>query len=430
MRRPEPMRVRLTAAVVALIAYFFSPALSPATAADKLNLTELIKRARQNNPELIALREAALSAEAGARAEGRLDDTTFKIEFEDLSTEHPLEIGPDHAMLTRYTISQMFPFPGKLSLKERMAGKTALAARAGISSRELEVTAMIKEAYFEYAFLDESIRITREVKELFSSASDIAGTMYSTGQVTQQDIIKLNVEQAMLTDELIMLEAKKEVAAAGIKSLVNMSQSEELIGVAELPLVRVSFDEQKLTDAALASTPDMAMLRAETEANELGVALAEKNYYPDFMVGVAPVQRDGKFDSYDLMFQVNIPIWRGKYGSQAESAKAMARAAHSKLAAGKNKKALEVKGAAIEVAASLRQIELFETSLIPQAELSYESSLRNYRTGRIDLLMLLETGRDLRKTRTDYLKALFEYNLRLAKLERASGVDLLAAQKQ
>ena len=424
------MRVRHTAAVVALVASFFSPALYPAIAADKLDLSELLERARQNNPELIALREAASSIEAGARAEGRLDDPTLKIELEDLSTKRPLEAGPGNAMMTRYTISQMFPFPGKLSLKERMAGKEALAARAGISSRELEVAAMIKEAYFEYAFLDESIRITREIKELFSSASDIAGTMYSTGQVSQQDVIKLNVEQAMMTDELIMLEAKKNVAAAGIKSLVNMDQSEELMGVAELPKERASFDERKLTDAALVSTPDIAMLRAETEGSELGVALAEKNYYPDFMVGVAPIQRDGRFDSYDLMFQVNIPIWRGKYESLIDSAKARARAAHSRLEAGKNRTALEVKGAVIDVEASLRQIELFETSLVPQAELSYESALRNYRTGRLDLLMLLETGRDLRKTRTDYLKAIFEYNVRLANLERASGVDLLqAAQK-
>lgn len=423
------MRV-LTAVAIALIASFLSPALSPAMAADKLNLSELLERARQNNPELIALREAALSVEAAARAQGRLDDPTLKIELEDLSTERPLEISPGHSMLTRYTISQSFPFPGKLSLKERMAGKEAAAARAGIGSRELEVTAMIKEAYFEYAFLDESIRITREIKELFSSASDIAGTMYSTGQVTQQDVIKLNVEQAMLTDELIMLEAKRKVAAAGIKSLVNMDQSEELLGVAELPKNKASFDERKLTDAALVSTPDIAMLKAETEGSELGVALAEKNYYPDFMVGVAPIQRDGRFDSYDLMFQVNIPIWRGKYESLKDSAKSRARAAHSRLEAGKNRKALEVKGAVIDVEASLRQIELYETSLVPQAELSYESALRNYRTGRIDLLMLLETGRDLRKTRTDYLKALFEYNKRIANLERASGVDLLqAAQK-
>lgn len=421
-------RIALAAAAIALITQFHSPALS--LSADRLVLGELLERARKTNPELAALREQAFSFEAIARAEGRLDDPTLKIELEDLSTERPLEAGPGNAMMTRYTLSQMFPFPGKRSLKERMAGKEAEGARAAISSAELELTAMVKEAYFEYAFIDESIRITKEIKELLSNAADISGTMYSTGQVTQQDVIKLNVEQAMLTDELITLEARREAAAAGIKSLVNMDQSEELGGNAELPKRRVSFDAAELMKGAIESTPEIAMLKADTEGSELGAKLAGKSYYPDFMVGVAPIQRDGSFDSYDLMFQVNIPIWRGKYESLSDGAKARARAAWARLAAGKNKKALEVKSAAIEVEASLRQIELFETSLVPQAELSYESAFRNYRTGRIGLLMLLETERDLRKTRIDYLKALFEYNRRLANLERASGVELSAAQKE
>jgi outer membrane protein TolC len=419
-------RIALAAAAAALITAFSSPSLS--LSADRLVLGELLERARKTNPELAALREEAFSAEAIARAEGRLDDPTLKIELEDLSTKRPLEAGPGNAMMTRYTLSQMFPFPGKRSLKEQMANKEAEGARAAISSAELELTAMVKEAYFEYAFIDESIRVTNEIKELLSTAAGIAGTMYSTGQVSQQDVIKLNVEQAMLTDELIMLEARREAAAAEIKSLVYMDQSEELGGNAELPKERVSFDAGELMKVALESTPEIAMLKADTEGSELGAKLAGKNYYPDFMVGVAPIQRDGSFDSYDLMFQVNIPIWRGKYADLSEGAKAKARQAHARLNAGKNRKALEVKSAAIEVEASLRQMELFETSLVPQAELSYESALRNYRTGRIDLLMLLETERDLRKTRIDYLKALFEYNRRLSNLERASGVELSAAK--
>lgn len=414
--------LRLIAIAVALLSIVPLSALAKET----LDLNGLLARAKQNNPELVALREAALAMEAGAKAEGKLDDPTLKVELEDLSTERPLEIGPGHSMLTRYTVSQMFPFPGKLSLKERMAGKEASAARSEVKARELEISEMVKEAYFEYAFLYESIKITHGIKDLVTIATKTAETRYSTGQVTQQDVIKLNVEQAMLTDELIMLEARRGVAASKIKSLVNMAQTEELGGQAVLPKGRAAIETEALMNTAVAATPDIEMLRAETEASELGVKLADKNYYPDFMVGVAPIQRDGDFDSYDLMFQVNIPIWRGKYANLTDQAKAKARAARSRLDSGKNRKALEVKGAAIEVEASSRQIELFETSLVPQAELSYESALRNYQTGRIDLIALLDTERDLRKTRIDYLKALFEYNMRLAALERAAGVELRA----
>jgi len=416
------LKLILTAAALTVLALSCGHAL----ATEKLVLTELLELARQRNPELAAMREMAASVEAGSRAEGRLDDPTLKIELEELSTQRPLEISPGHAMLTRYTISQMFPFPGKLSLKERAASKEALSARAASAAGELEVAAMVKGAYYEYAFIDESIQVTKGIKELLSDASRIAGTMYSTGQASQQDVIKLTVEQSMLTSELITLEARREAVAASIKSLVNMNQEDPLAGEPELPRRRASFDLGKVMDAAMASAPGITVLKAEAEANELGATLAEKNYYPDFMVGVAPIQRDGRFESYDLMFQVNLPIWRGKYESLSNGAKARARAARATLEAGRNKKALEVKGAAIEVEAAEKQIELFETSIVPQSELSYESALKNYRSGAVGLMALLDTGRALKKTRTEFLKAVYEYNLRLANLERASGVELPA----
>lgn len=415
--------MRLKFALVFAVLTIAAP--MPAThAREALDLNGLLARAKKENPELAALREAARAMEAGAKAKGRLDDPTLKIEIEDLSAERPLEAGPGNGMMTRYTVSQTFPFPGKLSLRERIAAKEALAARSEVNATELEVASMVKEAYFGYAFLDESIRITNGIKDLVTVTTRIAETRYATGQVTQQDVIKLNVEQAMLTDELIMLEARKGLAASKIKSLVNMEQAEELAGEARLPRGRAAFDIGELMSAALSATPDIAMLKADAEAGELGARLADRNYYPDFMVGVAPIQRDGEFDSYDLMFQVNIPLWRGKYKSLSDEARARERAARLRLDAGRNRKALEVRGAAIEVEASARQIELYETSLLPQSELSYESALRNYQTGKIDLIALLETERDLRNTRIGHLKAIFEYNVRLAALERASGTEL------
>jgi len=417
--------MRLTVALAAAAFAFFTLSGGRAAAEEKLVLSELIELAKEKNPSLSAMRQEASSMEAMSRAQGRLDDPTLKIEFMDQSLERPLEVGPGHSMLTRYTLSQSFPFPGKLSLKKRAAAKEALSAKAAAASTELDLAALVKKAYFEYAFMDETIRITNEIKELLSSASRIAATMYSTGQTTQQDVIKLNVELSNLTGELIELEAGREMSIAAIKSLVNMNQTEELRGRPELPRKTVSFDERLMYKAA-SSTPAITALRAGAEAGELEATLAEKNYYPDFMVGVAPVQRDGRFESYDLMFQVNIPLWRSRYKNLSESAGAKARAARSLLSAGQNQKALEVRGAAVEVIAAGRQLELFETSLVPFSELSYESALKNYRSGNASLLTLLEAWRDLKKTRTDSLKAIFEYNLKVAELERASGTDLLS----
>lgn len=391
-----------------------------------LTLDELLEEARANNPELKSIKDRISAREAGAKAEGYLEDPTFKIELEDLSNDSPFSISPGNAMQTRYTLSQSFPFPGKLSLREEIAYKEALATRAELRSKELEITSLIKTAYFDFAFINESLEITKEIKDTLTLMSKVAETRYATGQVSQQDLIRAQVELTSLNNEVITLEAEREVAAARLKTLLNRPQDAPLELAGTLPKERASFNTGELIQTAILKNPDIRMLEFESEANELEVKLAKKNGYPDMMVGFAPIQKDGKFDSYDLMFQINIPIWREKYDSRTKAAKANASSTRSRIAAEKNVKSLEVKSAAVKVDGAERMRTLYETSLIPQVRLSFESALRNYQTGRIDFLMLLDAERELKRTRLEYLDTILEYRKMITELERAAGVSIAA----
>ena len=401
--------------------FFLNPPF--AGAVETLALKPLLEEAKANNLELRAFTEKLKATEARAKVEGALDDPTLKVELEDLQRERPLRISPRDAMLTRYTISQMFPFPGKLSLKEKIALKEAAAAREELRSKELEILTLVKESYFDYAFLGESIRITEEIKELLSSMSKTVEVKFSTGQVSQQDVIKLQFEVASLTNDMITLHARKDIARERLKSLLNRARDAKMEEPPPLPKDRIEFATDELINAAVEKNPDIKMLASEAEATELNVSLAKKNYYPDFMVGVAPIQRDGRFENFDLMFQVNIPLWRGKYNSQVADASYGAQFLKEKLASEKNLKSLEVREAALMVTAQEKMLVLYETGLLPQIELSFESALKNYQSGKIDFLMLLDTGRDLKKTKIEYLMTVLEYRKMAAQLEKTAGKD-------
>lgn len=393
-------------------------------AGETLSLKDLLAEARSSNPEIQAMRQNVKAKEARARVEGILDDPVFQIEMMDLSKEDPIP-GPGKAMQTKYRISQMFPYPGKLSLQRQAALAETLMAEAELKAKDLEITTMVKEAYYEYLFISGSIKIVKEIKELLTNMTRIAEIKYATGEVSQQDVIKAQVEVTMLINEIIDLEAESEVVRAEIKALLNRSQEAPLLGPAEIPKKRVDIRMDELVRTALEINPDLQMMRYEIEANRLGVDLARKNYYPDFMIGVAPIQREGRFDAWDAMFQINIPIWRGKYENQVGEAAYTVDTLKSKLRAEENTKTAEVKAGAIKVETADKIRLLYETSLLPQAELSFDSALKNYQTGKVDFLTLLDTERALKKTRIEYIGSLVTYYKRVASLERTVGKDLL-----
>jgi outer membrane protein TolC len=409
-------------AFIALLLFGLFP--SGVFAATSIALRDLLAEAMSNNPELRALKERYGARLARVDFEGALDDPAMKVEMMDLASKKPYNNGPGNAMQTRYTLSQMFPFPGKRSAKGKIAEKEALVSKAEFESKAVEISYMVKEAYYSYAYACEAIKINNEIKELLSYISSIVQSRYSVGQALQQDVIKAQFEAAMLTNELIALTAERDGMEERLKALLDR-HGDLPLGEPALPrLEKADASADALAKAYGALNPEIKAVEYELQASEMSVDLAKKNYYPDFMVGVAPVQRDGRFDTYDLMFQINIPLWRSKYDSQTKEAISNAGSARLRLSAQRNKKAFEIKDALLKVSAAYKTAELYETSLVPQAEMSFESALKGYQSGKSDFLTLLDTGRSLKKTKIERIGSFMDYKKKLAMLEKAVGVEL------
>ncbi len=57
-------------------------------------------------------------------------------------------------------------------------------------------------------------------------------------------------------------------------------------------------------------------------------------------------------------------------------------------------------------------------------QLTFESALASYQTGRVDFTTLLDAQRQIRRTQLDLLKIELEQQMRLAEIERIVGEDL------
>lgn len=397
---------------------------APLLAAGTGQLVELVAEAEANNPELVSMRETVKAREAGARAEASFEDPSLKIERMGLPTDNLKSSGQGNAMQTRYTIALAFPFPGKLALKEKAAMKGAAVIRADLAAKTLEVAALVKEAYFDYAYLGASEAINAEIKLLLADMAKVAETRYSTGLSPQQDVIRVQIEEVMLTGEALTISAGKEAVSARLKYIIGRRQDAAIdINDAALTEGRVAFSVDELIKKAVTNNPQITSRINSVEAAEAASELANKAYYPDVMASAGPVQTADKFDSYDIMLQINIPIWFGKYTLRSQEAGAEAAAMRSMLMAERNLKAYEVKQAAIEVQTAEKMLELYSTGIVPQTQMSFESGLKNYQSGKIDFLTLIESERILKATRLDYLKTLLEYRKKVAALEKAVGED-------
>ena len=392
-----------------------------------IELPELISEARERNPEIIAARNRWQSAQEIIEARRALPDPEFSYTYFVNSVE--TRVGPQRHILGA---KQKFPFYGKRDLKAEVASKEAEALKASYEATEQEVILRVKKTFHDLFYVSEIIDITHDEKEILGRFEQIARTKYETGKGRQQNILKVHVEISRLEDRLLALANQKQTAEAMLNTLLDRPAHHPLGKPAQPEFREFYFIEQELFRMARENRPELRGGTALIDRSNRALNLAEKEYYPDLTVGANYIEvsegpllvSDNGQDAFNVMFSINLPIWRKKLSSQVKSATEMIKAEKSRYQNILNRTLFEVKDNYFKIQTARDSFYLYKNVLIPQAEQSLMSAEAGYITGTVNFLDLLDAERILLKIRFGYWKAYTDYLKRIADTERAVGMAL------
>ena len=82
----------------------------------------------------------------------------------------------------------------------------------------------------------------------------------------------------------------------------------------------------------------------------------------------------------------------------------------------------EIGRAALNLESARRQVEFYETRLLPDAEHVRQLAVESYQAGQTGILSVIDATRNARDVRQAYLQALLDYQTAVADLEQAAGV--------
>ena len=392
------------------------------------NVESLLEYAR-NNPEYAAMRYEADAAAQRVYPAGAFPDPLFRIELQNITntgSDAPPSLLPNKVGSTKYTLVQPIPFWGKRDLKRDVAEADAEQAQGRAAMTWSEVAANVKITYARYYLVVYNELLTREILDLLGRLERIALVRYESGLVPQQDVIRAQVELTTMRGELLMQESERQGVQATLNSLLDRKASTpfavpERLRPVPLP---VRLDEDVLADRLRGHNPQLFANDARIRGAEKNRELTYKNRYPDFAIGVSPIQMGSRIGEWELMVEVNIPLQQESRRRQESEAESMLSAARSQKEASANR----LIGELFENLAALKAAQRIEivtaTSLLPQSEATLQAALAGYETGKVDFATLLDAQRQIRKSKQDRLKAQAEAQARLAAIERLLGEDL------
>jgi outer membrane protein TolC len=390
-------------------------------------LSDYLAYAALNNPGLEAAFnrwKAAVERIPQAKALSN-PQFSYTYMFQDVETR----VGPQK---DRYSLSQAFPWFGTLGLREAVADESAKAAYEAFQAARLGLFYQVKDAFYEYYYLARAIAITEENLQLLKRFESVAQAQYKAGAPVAE-VIKAQVELGKLDDRLRSLKDMREPMVARLNAALNRRHDRTLPWPQTAPRHDATVPNEEIFKVLQASNPELKSLDHAVAREEGAIRLARTAYFPSLMVGVDyifvddalnPGTPDSGMDAIMAMVALELPIWRGKNRAGVEEARRNRDAAVLTREETGNQVESRLKMVLYEFRDAERKINLYGSTLIPQAEQGLNVTEEAYRGGEVDFLSLIDAERLLLEFQLAHERALADREQRLAEVEMLVGMPL------
>jgi len=381
-----------------------------------IDLPSLVHELEEANPEIKAARQRWEAAQAVVPQVQTLPDPRFQLGYQRMPMMEPVQ----GAM---YGVGQEIPFPGKLRLKGEVAQREADRVEQEYLALRLRLIARLKEAYFDLHFVHDAIQVVERNKVLLMQFEKTAKSRYAVGQAAQQDVFRAQVEISRVMDRLAVLDQQKESFHAAINRLLNRPPDGPLGAPREIHVTMLTLPLSELNRRAEEFSPILHASAKWVERGEQSVALARREFYPDFDVSAVGIRNDRLNENgYQVMMGIRIPLYYMTKQRQAvRQARAETDEARESLTNMKLDILFRVKDDFVQAQRAERLVTILQDAIIPQATLALRASQAGYGVGNVDFLTLLNSLLTLQESELELHGEIVAHEKALARLEEVTG---------
>ena len=379
-----------------------------------LDLKVTLAEAASNNLEVRAAREQRAQAIAGLSIARAIPNPTVSFSAaRDLPHESALW-------------DQSIELGGKRGQRIAVAQQEQRAIEIQIDVLTRQIRRRTREAFYRTLWARAARDQLKAAEDIAIHTRDIVKQRFDAGDVAEIEVVQADVESTRAAVDAEAAIQSLRSSDALLAGLLNRRLDQPLPPLAgrldELP-PNPTLDD--VTRLALASNPEVQRSAQEirTEERRLGLAKAERipnlglqagvdlNSPPDFNVG--PRGQIG----------VTLPLF---YHGQGEVALSNAKLRFLRLAleAQQTTTAAQVAAAYFDYLSKAYQARQYKARIVPQASRLEQMSEDSYRSGKTNLLWLIDAQRKLNEIQRAYLDTLLAAQTSFANLEEMVGADL------
>jgi cobalt-zinc-cadmium efflux system outer membrane protein len=385
----------------------------PPPSVNGLTFEQIYELAERDNLLVNAVRRRRAVAEAGILIAGQRPNPDFVTSY--TRAEPRLQ----------YSVAQLVELGGK-------RGRRIDVARNELRLTELDVDGAlrtlrhdVRAGYFGLALARNNYELGQQAVAQAKELADIARTRFEAGDIAQFEVMQANLGVDRATNDLDRLENAERIARAVLNQMLNRAPEAPLDQRDSLFIRLAPVSTPNLIAQALSQNVELRTVEQQIKTEESRLKLARAQRVPDLTLEPGLETLDSAFTHPGFKMQVSLPLpIFNRNSGEIQKSSAMLDQLRAERDAARQRISSEIGRAVLNLETARKQVEFYETKLLPQAERLRELAIEAYQVGQTGLLSVIDATRNARDVRQAYLQALFDYQTALADLEQAAGVKL------
>jgi len=291
-------------------------------------------------------------------------------------------------------IKQEFPRGHTRSLSSAQVMKGVQRNEEETLDRRARILLAVREEFTEILLQRKRAEILEQSMAVFTDLAQITEDYYATGRAQQQDVIRASLELSRVMERLSGVHQRGEEARARLAERIGPAAWGEL--EPDWPGISQPKPGPEIIEG-LASHPRLRAWQHEIARFETGEEIARQRYKPGFALDVAYGGRGGTHpdgsnrpDLLSVMLTMDIPLFTAKRQDRVVASR-IADTSATRFARDDTYRSLksqvEVNSAALD--RELERLQLYETTLLPQASFNAEAAFEAYRDAVDNLTTLM-----------------------------------------
>lgn len=414
------------------LASSITEAAAPEVVAMDIDLKGAVTTAIQNNRDITIaeLKRREAEADVSAAAAKKNPSVSYSWQRNQYPTQHGV-VGTqssNHGYSQGINVSWPIWTFGKVEGAIDAARYQKNIADLDVYKTEADTKLAAVQAYYQYLEAIKLAEVQAQSVTDYASHLNNVQQQFDAGIVAKLDVLSSNVSLANAKQKSIAADNTRDVAEANLNNIMRIPMNTTLNPL-DKNFPEPEFDLTMEQAILMAQKYRWELVEADygVKAAEVSLRSAKAGYLPTVSVGGGYSWKEASVtavdkDDWAVQGGLSWSLWDGgATQASVKKADAAVKTAQETLLQAREKIELEVRQDYLNVLSYKEQIRAAEAS-VAQAEEAYKIATVRYSSGVGINLDVLDAELALNTARTNYITALYNYNIGLATLEHAMGV--------